>query len=61
MKLDKGYYRLVIEELSKLLLKEKNKLSQILEQEMKEYGRGFGYSTNYLDIEIIFRKKRVKE
>lgn len=57
MKLDKGYYRAVIEELSKLLLKEKNKLSQILEKEMKEYGRGFGYSTDYLDISIMFKKK----
>ena len=57
MKLDKRYYREVIEELSKLLLKSKDKLSQILEKEMKEEGHRISYSTDYLDISITIEKK----
>ena len=66
MKLDKRYYCEVIEELSKLLLKNKDKLSQILEEEMKEEEghkiRYFtDYLTDYLDISITFEKKVINK
>ena len=57
MKLDKAYYQNLIEQLSKVLLKEKNKISQILDKEFNYGYKAIGYSTNELDIRIEFKKK----
>lgn len=58
MKLNKGYYQSIIEQLSKILLKEKNKISQELDRGMKEYGYAIRYCTEDLDIRIEFKKKK---
>lgn len=61
MKLNKSYYQSIIEQLSKILLKEKNKIAQKLDREFKEYGYAIGYCTEDLDIRIEFRKKHKKD
>lgn len=60
MKLNKSYYQYLIEDLSKALLKEKNKLAQILDTEFKEDRLSRIYETNELDIIITFKKKENK-
>ena len=57
--MNKKYYQQLLEEMAKELLKEKNKLSQILETTVKKYKtHSIGYSTNDLDIVITFREKQ---
>lgn len=60
MKLNKSYYQYLIEDLSKALLKEKNRLAQILDTEFKEDRLSRIYETNELDIIITFKKRRNK-
>lgn len=60
MKLNKSYYQYLIEDLSKALLKEKNRLAQILDTEFKEDRLSRIYETNELDIIITFKKKENK-
>lgn len=60
MKLNKSYYQYLIEDLSKALLKEKNRLAQILDTEFKEDKLSRIYETNELDIIITFKKKENK-
>ena len=56
--MNKKYYQQLLEEMAKELLKEKNKLSQILETGIKKYKtHSIGYSTDDLDIAITFRQK----
>lgn len=60
--MNKKYYQQLLEEMAKELLKEKNKLSQILETNVKKYKtHSIGYSTDDLDIVITFKQKRKKE
>ena len=61
MKLNKSYYQYLIEDLSKALLKEKNRLAQILDTEFKEDKLSRLYETNELDIIITFKKRRINE
>ena len=61
IKLDKSYYQYLIEDLSKALLREKNKLAQILDKELKEWGKSIGYSSKEVDITITFKKRGGKE
>lgn len=57
--MNKKYYQQLLEEMAKELLKEKNKLSQILETNVKKYKtHSIGYNTNDLDIVITFREKQ---
>ena len=58
MKLNKSYYQYLIEDLSKALLREKNRLAQILDTEFKDDKLSRLYETNELDIIITFKKKR---
>ena len=58
MKLNKGYYQYLIERMAKVLLREKNKIAQTLDKELKECGKSFGYANNDIDIVITFRKKK---
>lgn len=57
MKLNKSYYQYLIEDLSKTLLKEKNRLAQILDTEFKDNSLSRLYETNELEIIITFKKK----
>ena len=60
--MNKKYYQQLLEEMAKELLKEKNKLSQILETNVKKYKtHSIGYSTDDLDVVITFKQKRKKE
>lgn len=60
--MNKKYYQQLLEELGNSLLKEKNKLSQLLLTEVKKKKyHSIMYSTNELDIVITFRQKRKKE
>lgn len=57
--MNKKYYQQLLEEMAKKLLKEKNKLSQLLETNVKKYKtHSIGYSTDDLDIVITFIEKR---
>ena len=57
--MNKKYYQQLLEEMAKELLKEKNKLSQLLETNVKKYKtHSIGYSTDDLDIVITFKEKR---
>ena len=60
MKLDKRYYQDILEEMAKRLLKERNRISQLLDKNLKESGLSFYYESNDLDIKITFKKKEIR-
>ena len=60
MKLDKRYYQDILEEMAKRLLKERNRMSQLLDKNLKESGLTFYYESNDLDIKITFKKKEIR-
>ena len=61
MKLNKKYYSQVLEELAKLINKDKNKLAQILEHQLKNYSHKFEWSTDEVVIQLSFYKIPGKE
>ena len=60
MKLDKRYYQDILEEMAKRLLKDRNRMSQLLDKNLKDCGLTFYYESNDLDIKITFKKKEIK-
>ena len=60
MKLDKRYYQDILEQMSKRLLIDKNRIAQQLDKELKDSGLTFTYESNELDIKIHFKKKDIR-
>lgn len=60
MKLDKRYYQDILEEMAKRLLKDRNRMSQLLDKNLKDSGLTFIYESNDLDIKITFKKKEIR-
>ena len=60
MKLDKRYYQDILEEMAKRLLKDRNRMSQLLDKNLKDSGLTFYYESNDLDVKITFKKKEIR-
>lgn len=60
MKLDKRYYQDILEEMAKRLLKDRNRMSQLLDKNLKDSGLTFIYESNDLDVKITFKKKEIR-
>ena len=60
MKLDKRYYQVILEQMAKRLLIDKNRIAQQLDKKLKDSGLTFTYETNDLDINLSFKKKEIK-